>query len=250
VPAARGTRSGEAEEANEADQVDHADNAEAAAGRRIRGLDPAERRAQRRQQLLDAALELIATRGYNNTSIEQICQTAYVATRSFYELFDSKEACYLALLGQISEDLVDRMVAALGELPPDQPEATRALVATFAHALVDDPRIARASFGEGAGISPAVERRRRANRRWAAGFLVDVWERYGLATARTPAERSHVHRIAVGVIGGLFDLVVDWLHDTDTSAEPTETEVDALIRDLTDFYELVRDGMVSRSTSP
>ena len=218
-------------------------------GRRIRGLDAEERRALRREQLLDAALELVATKGYASTSIEQICQTAYVATRSFYELFDGKEGCYLALLQRIAQDIGDRMVATVDEAPDDDPaEAIRGLLAAFAHALVDDPRVVRAAFGEGAGISPAIERQRRANRRWAADFLVDVWERFGLMQRRP----DDAHVVAVGVIGGMFDLVVDWLHDDD---EPTGTgapeggnsDVDALVRDLTAFYELVQDGMVSRS---
>lgn len=217
-------------------------------GRRIRGLDAEERRAQRRQQVLDAALDLIAARGYANTSIEQICQTAYVATRSFYELFDSKEACYLALLEQLTQEISDRMVAAVEDAPDDADEATSTLLAVFAHALVDDPRVGRATFGESGGVSNAVERQRRANRRWAAAFLEDVWRRYGVIGRGSKVGGADVHRVAVGVIGGLFDLVVDWLHDTysadgDADAAPG---VDALIRDLTDFYELVRDGMASR----
>lgn len=211
----------------------------AATGRRIRGLDAEERRAQRRRQLLDAALELFATKGYASTSIEQICQTAYVATRGFYEVFDGKEACYLALLEQVAGEIGDRMLEALdlafAEAPADDRAGGRALLAAFAHALVDDPRVARASFGEGAGVSSAVEAQRRANRRWAAGFLVDVWRRYGIAVPDDAARH-----VAVGVIGGLFDLVVDWLHDG-------SGDVDDLVRDLTAFYELVRDGMASRS---
>ena len=58
--------------------------------RTIRGLDAEERRAQRRAQLLDAALELFAANGYLNTSIEQLCQAAYVGTKAFYEVFDSR----------------------------------------------------------------------------------------------------------------------------------------------------------------
>jgi AcrR family transcriptional regulator len=221
-------------------------------GRRIRGLDADERRAQRRQQVLDAALELIASRGYANTSIEQICQTAYVATRSFYELFDSKEACYLALLEQLTREISEKVVAALDDAPDDGDAATDALLSAFAHALVDDPRVGRASFGEAVGVSTAVERQRRANRRWGAAFLEDVWRRYGVIGRGSKIGDADVHRVAVGVIGGLFDLVTDWLHDADTT-EDTDAgktdaapDVDTLVRDLTDFYRVVRDGMTSR----
>jgi AcrR family transcriptional regulator len=216
--------------------------------RRIRGLDADERRQQRHRQLLDAALELFADQGYANTSIEQICQTAYVGTKSFYELFDSKESCYLGLLERTSQEISERVVAALEAAPDDERAAARSLLAAFAHALVDDPRIARTTFGGAGGISPAVEAQRRANRRWSAGFLEDVWARYGIATATTKAARHRLHRAAVGTIGGLFDLVVDWLHDADGDGpdDRGHPDVDALIDDLTDFYELVRDGLAGR----
>lgn len=226
--------------------------------RRIRGLDADERREQRRRQLLDAALDLFADQGYASTSIEQICQTAYVGTKSFYELFDSKEACYLALLQRTSQEISERVVAVLDEAPDDERAATRLLLGAFAHALVDDPRIARTTFGGAAGISSAIERQRRVNRRWSAGFLEDVWARYGVATPRTAAGRRSLHRLAVATIGGLFDLIVDWLDDgatteggvdgtDDAEGNPVETDVDALIDDLTAFYDVVRDGLGGRA---
>lgn len=208
------------------------------AERRIRGLDAGQRQAQRRQQLLDAALGLIATHGYANTSIEQICQTAYVGTKGFYEHFPSKEACYLALLDETVGRVGDRMVAALRAAPADEDEAVRALASTFAHAVADDPRVARATLAQPGAISPAVEQRQRDNRHWAAGFIARVWRRYGLARA-TPDE---LHPVALGVAGGSFDLVVDWLQDG--GDEPGDIE--ALIERLTDFHELVRAGLASQ----
>ena len=74
--------------------------------RTIRGLDAEQRRAERREQLLDAALKLFAANGYLGTSIEQICSTAYIGTKSFYELFSSREECYLALLQRTSQALM------------------------------------------------------------------------------------------------------------------------------------------------
>lgn len=209
-------------------------------GRRIRGLDAGQRQAQRRQQLLDAALDLIACRGYANTSIEQICQTAFVGTKGFYELFDSKEACYLALLDETIGRVGDRMVAALRAAPHDEDEVIRALASAFAHAVADDPRVARATFGQTGGISPAVERHQRESRRWAAGFIERAWRRYGLASA-PPDE---LHAVALGVAGGSFDLVVDWLHDH----EDRPGDIDALIDALTEFHELVRAGLASRTS--
>jgi AcrR family transcriptional regulator len=210
-----------------------------AGGRRIRGLDASERQARRRLDLLEAALELIATKGYANTSIEQICQTAFVGTKSFYEIFDSKEACYLDLLRETSRQISERVAAAFDPPPEDELAAARSIIATFAHAIIDDPRIARTTFGTAGGISPAVEEQRRANRRWAAEFVVGLWHHYGMAD-RPGVE---LYRMAVGLIGGLFDLVIDWLHDVGDA--PSPEAIQSMVDELTTFYGLVRRGLTA-----
>lgn len=221
--------------------------------RRVRGLDAEQRRNQRRQQLLDAALELFAANGYGNTSIEQICQAAYVGTKSFYELFDGKETCYLELLRSLTTGLIRDMEDARLAAPDDEPGATGLLVHTFAHALVDDERVARVTFGHASGISPAIERERRSNRRWAAEFVLAFWQRHdgpdghpthsppdGHPTHSPPVVDVDQYRMALGLVGGLFDLVADWLLDGDP-ASPADT--DQLIAQLAMFADVVRHGL-------
>jgi AcrR family transcriptional regulator len=210
--------------------------------RRIKGLDADERRAQRRTQLLDAALDLFAANGYLNTSIEQLCQSAYVGTKAFYEVFESREDCYIALLRQITERLSERMVGVLAQAPEDEREASRLLVSAFAHALVDDPRVARVTFGRGSAVSPDVERQRRLNRRWAASFIESIWRRYGIIGSDDAGLDVDPHRMAIGVIGGMFDLIADWLLDSDP-ANPDHLA--ALTTDLTDFYQTIQAGLRS-----
>ena len=183
--------------------------------------------------MLDAALDLFAEHGYLGTSIEQICQRAYVGTKSFYEVFDSRESCYVALLRRIVEQTTAHMVRLLEGAPDDEREATRILIEAFAHWFVDDVRLAKVTFGEGSAITPAAERQRRANRRWAAEFIESIWQRYGGGSGRTRG-------VAVGVVGGLFEIVADWVHDADVA---DENAVATLIHDLISFYSATRAGM-------
>jgi AcrR family transcriptional regulator len=213
------------------------------AGRRIRGLDPEQRREQRRHQLLGAALELFATHGYAATSIEQICQSAYVGTKGFYEFFTSRESCYIALLHEVTERIESQMTELLATVPDDQEAAERVLVTGFAHTLIDDPRVAMVTFGAGRAISPQVERQRRANRRWAASFVHMVWARHGVIPAGPGLD---LHRISVGLIGGLFDLVSDWLLDADPR---DQAAVDSLINDLLAYYGAVRAGVLAQTVT-
>lgn len=208
--------------------------------RTIRGLDAEQRRAERREQLLDAALKLFAANGYLGTSIEQICTTAYIGTKSFYELFSSREECYLALLRRTSERLEERVAGAAAQATGNERQEAPQLLATFVHALVDDPRITKVTFGMAAGISESVERQRRTNRRWAAGFLVQLWDRFD---GPPPEEQRAVrHSAAIGLVGGMFDLISDWLLEADL-ADKVQTE--ALIDDLTTFYITVRRGLAT-----
>ncbi len=212
-------------------------------GRVIRGLTAEQRKAERREQLLDAALDLIAANGYLGTSIEQICTTAYVGTKSFYEVFDSREDCYLALLQRTSERLQADMMAVAERAEGTERQAVPGIISAFAHALLDDPRVAKVTFGQAGGISLAVERQRRTNRRWAAGFLVKIWSRYDDPAAYSAdADQRVRHSVAIGLVGGLFDLIADWLLDADLSAED---QVETLIEDLTCFYITVRRGLAS-----
>ncbi|MDI2130115.1 TetR/AcrR family transcriptional regulator [Yinghuangia seranimata] len=208
------------------------------AGRRIRGLDAEQRRLRRRDDLLDAALALFAEQGYHETSIEQICKRAFVGTKSFYEVFDGKEAAYLALQERIVADVTGRLAETLDEAgDTGEDDASRRLVRLFAHAFVDDIRVAKVTFGEGRAITPLAERLRRANRRWAASFVESVWARFGVRSA------GDLHGVAIGVIGGLFDIIADWLLDTVDTADPAERT--RLEESLLRFYSAVRAGIAA-----
>lgn len=204
--------------------------------RRIRGLDAEQRRAQRREALLDAALELFARQGFAGTTIEQLCQQAYVGTKAFYETFQSREDCYSGLLQRITDSTFTRLAETVTD-EDDETAGSRRLIEEFAHAFVDDIRIATVAFGEGSAITPAAERQRRGNRRAAVAFLESHWARFGEAT--TPRH----HDIAIGLIGGLFDIVADWTLDATDAPSANDTDISVLIDRLQNFYAATRAGM-------
>lgn len=203
--------------------------------RRIRGLDAEQRSQQRRRQLLGAALDLFAESGYPDTTVEQICQNAYVGTKAFYDHFDSKEACYIALLKDVTSQIQQR-VAETAERAPETEEtqATTAIIAAFVHAIADDIRLAKVTYGTASGISHAVEAQRRLNRRWAASFLETLWGRHGVE------ESADLHSLALACVGGMFELVADWLIGPDPGDEAT---VQRLRNNLTSFILVVRAGL-------
>ncbi|AZG47140.1 TetR/AcrR family transcriptional regulator [Gordonia insulae] len=188
---------------------------QATAGRRIKGLDASERAQQRRELILDAALDLFAREGYANASIEAICQLAYVGNKAFYEHFSTKEACYLELLQRNTHTIFAGVYATMEESSGSEADVTHRLLESFVDALAGDPRVGAVTFGQSGGISPTVERQRRANRRQAAELVRAVWSRFDEAATEAPAEH-----MAIAVTGGLFDLIADALDRADGALAP------------------------------
>lgn len=205
-------------------------------------MDPEQRQAQRREQLLEAALDLFARHGYFNTSIEQICQTAYVGNKAFYESFGSKEDCFLALLHQLGEQVQQRVRQAAEQAAGHTPDETmRLLLTAFVHAFTDDRRIAAVAYRDVGGISPDVERQRRANRQLMVTFIEATWRQLGLVDSAADA-----HALATGTAGALFEIVAAWLHNRNSD----DAAPDTLIEDLMDYAILVRTGLAARRGLP
>ena len=62
-------------------------------------------RAVRRQRIVDAAWRRLATNGYHETTIDDVCDEAGVSKGAFYGYFDTKQALFLALLEEETEAL-------------------------------------------------------------------------------------------------------------------------------------------------
>jgi AcrR family transcriptional regulator len=216
--------------------------------RRILGLDEQQRQSERRRLLLDAALELFGTRGYANTSVERLCQTAGIGTNSFYELYPNKEAVMVGLYDQVTarfrQAVTDAYVAHHGD-----PDPVRPLVSAFVHEAVDDPRTARVAFIEAAGISATVEEHRRRTRDDFVDGLqaigVDIRRaRLGSGTA-PPTDRPgpSPRRNAVAVVGAIVEMTLDWLLD------PEPDPVEDLIDDIAHHCRRVMQAIIDEASS-
>ncbi|HAZ62314.1 MAG TPA: hypothetical protein DCZ72_01705 [Armatimonadetes bacterium] len=97
-------------------------------GRRLTG-------AQRRQQLLDLALELFAEHGFDGTTVRDIATAAKVTDGLIYRYFESKEALLAEVVGQARERI--QLVRAVNL---DQPveHIMRDLLTAFAQGVRDN----------------------------------------------------------------------------------------------------------------
>jgi AcrR family transcriptional regulator len=89
--------------------------------------------AERRDELMNAALRLFLKRGVGPTTIEQITSSADVAKGTFYLYFSSKEDLLAALGQRFAEELLAGIKAAIAAKPNDD---WRGKLATWARAGV------------------------------------------------------------------------------------------------------------------
>jgi AcrR family transcriptional regulator len=66
---------------------------------------------ERRDQILDVAVQVFARRGYHGTSMNDVAEAAGVTKPVLYQHFESKQALYLALI----EDVGNRMITAIAK---------------------------------------------------------------------------------------------------------------------------------------
>ena len=100
-----------------------------------------------RERILVAIAESCSTRGYNATTIADICEPAGVSRATFYELFKDKEDCFHAAMEVSLADAMGRILAAYS---PDKPWATmvRDAAAEFLDLLASRPAFARMALVE------------------------------------------------------------------------------------------------------
>jgi AcrR family transcriptional regulator len=110
--------------------------------------------ADQRRRILRATAELVAKRGYHDTSVELIVRKARVGYATFYKNFEDKEACFLAFLDANTRTAwgeIDRAVAA--EQGPWAHKVAAMLHALFSQ-IAADPAPARACLVEALTAGP------------------------------------------------------------------------------------------------
>lgn len=116
------------------------------------------RRIGEREKLMENALRLAAAEDLRELSALRIAEEAGVSIDAFFELFASKDECFLAALDMLADDLL-RVTADDGLATADWPRAVRRAIGELMLYLADRPHyastIAAEAFAAGAG---AVQR--------------------------------------------------------------------------------------------
>jgi AcrR family transcriptional regulator len=71
-----------------------------------------------RLELIDAAVKLCLSEGYENTTVEQIAAAADVSPRTFSRYFTTKDAVFLAVLDGVADDIAAQVSVQPDDLGP------------------------------------------------------------------------------------------------------------------------------------
>jgi AcrR family transcriptional regulator len=152
-----------------------------------------------RERALAAAIAVVAEKGYKATSVSDITREAGISRTTFYEMFDDKEACFLAAYDDAVDRLV-RLVSAAYEAEERWPDRARAGLAALLEALAAEPALARLALVDVGAAGPAAQRRYRAAVQRLTP-LFDEGRDFAAGGRDLPANTS---RMAIGGVAGLI----------------------------------------------
>jgi AcrR family transcriptional regulator len=144
-------------------------------------LSRADVRDSQRRRLIAAMLDLVAERGYPATTVGDVVAAARCSRNAFYELFEDKEACYIAAADETGADMLEALVSG-AQQADSWLDALRSGTHSYLRWWVDNPGYAAAYLVDlPAAGRGALEQRDRVYADFAAMFA-------GLA-ARARAEQ-------------------------------------------------------------
>jgi AcrR family transcriptional regulator len=205
--------------------------------RRYRGITAEERTAERRERLMGAGLEIFGTQGYATSSVRAVSEEAGLNPRYFYESFTSREDLLYEVYLRIVTDIATDAVKGVAEATTVEEQARAGLRAGWI-LLTSDRRKARVVALEVVGVSDRLEQLRRDTRH----ALADMTVRNALSIAGDDVTlRLDPVLIARALIGGVVELLSDWIHG-DVDATPDE-----VVEHLTAIFEAAAYAAVERN---
>jgi AcrR family transcriptional regulator len=107
---------------------------------------------QQRKEMLEAAMQLFAEKGYHNASMQEIAEHAEFAVGTLYKFFRNKEEMYKALITEQADRFHEALGAAL-EVSQDEIEQLRNYIQVKGEVFMHNDSFIRLYFAETRGAS-------------------------------------------------------------------------------------------------
>jgi AcrR family transcriptional regulator len=162
--------------------------------------------AGHRERLIEAMAVSIQEKGYRDTTVADVVRIARTSRRNFYEHFEDRDACFLALFDATNEAMMDEVAAAVH---PDRPldEQVDAAVDAYIDNVARKPALYASFVRELPGLGQAGADRGLATIERFAALLVALVES-GREIQPELAVRPLDTDTAIIIVGGLRELAV------------------------------------------
>jgi AcrR family transcriptional regulator len=163
-------------------------------------------RISHRDRLIKAIAASIEDKGYRDTTVADIVRIARTSRRTFYEHFEDRVACYLALFDAVNDETMAHIATAVHPDEPPGEQVDRALDA-YIDSITAQPALYRSFVRELPALGRAGADRQLAVIERFAELLVGLVES-GRRVQPDIGLRPITMDTAIMIVGGLRELAV------------------------------------------
>ncbi len=202
--------------------------------RPYRGVEAADRLADRRGRLLQAGLDILGSESDpSELTVRGICRQAGITTRYFYESFTDKDDFAAAVFDWVIADIAASTQAAVVATPRKQ--QNRAAMANIVRTIAEDPRVGRLLFNSLLANSVLVRKRKEAGGLLATLYGQDVGSALGVKESERSKATSYF------AVAGVAQTLSAWLNGD------VEFEHDQLVDQLAAILDALTDPKLYRA---
>ncbi|MFI9509017.1 TetR/AcrR family transcriptional regulator [Nocardia sp. NPDC052566] len=173
------------------------------------GVSAEDRRAERRTRLLTVGRRLWGETGLSAVTVRGVCKAAGLTDRYFYEHFANRDELLVAIVDELSDQLLAAMVQAGLNAEGAAADKLRAGLHAFLELAAGDPHVHRIVASDPAGVPELVHRRREI-----LGRIADLVVQYAPDALGAQPDPDQLRRAALFITGGVNQLIEGWLDGT------------------------------------
>jgi AcrR family transcriptional regulator len=199
------------------------------------GVTGADRRAERRAQLIGTGLDLLGGAEGDQLTVRRLCQRTKLTPRYFYESFADRDELVSAIHEHVVRSVAAATLAAVEAAGPRPAAKIQAGLAGLVRAVAGDPRHGRVLFSVSLA-DPTLVRRRLESARFFARLLTgQARQAYGVP------DSPRLDLLAQFLVGGLAQTLTAWLSGALTLSEAE------LVAECADIFTAVADRQTART---
>src|SRR5271167_3515128 len=134
---------------------------------------PEQHRSGHRARLIAAMARSIEEKGYRQTTVADVVRIARTSRRNFYEQFEDRDACFLALFDVTNDAIVERIAASVEPGRPWDEQIDKSL-SIYLDSIAGRPGLSQSFAHELAALGAAGAARQRAVTEHFAELLVRI----------------------------------------------------------------------------